>query len=49
MGDDIAPLVRIIQKLMEKRYEKTLSVELFRTELVGGDPFEVATEILPQC
>jgi sugar phosphate isomerase/epimerase len=48
-GDGIAPLVRIIQKLVEKRYEGTLSVELFRAELVGGDPFEVATEIRRKC
>lgn len=49
MGDGIAPLVRIIQKLVEKRYKGTLSVELFRAELVGGDPFKVATEILRKC
>jgi 2-keto-myo-inositol isomerase len=48
-GDGIAPLVRIIQKLVEKRYEGTLSVELFRAELVGGDPFEVAAEIRRKC
>ena len=48
-GDGIAPLVRIIQKLVEKHYEGTLSVELFRAELVGGDPFEVATEIRRKC
>jgi len=48
-GDGIAPLVRIIQKLVEKRYEGTLSVELFREELVRGDPFEVATEIGRKC
>ena len=44
-GDGIAPLVRIIQKLAEKQYAGTLSVELFRAELVQGDPFQVATEI----
>ena len=44
-GDGIAPLVRIIQKLAEKQYAGALSVELFRAELVRGDPFQVATEI----
>ena len=44
-GDGIAPVVRILQKLKEKQYTGALSVELFRAELVQGDPFQVATEI----
>ncbi len=44
-GDGIAPLNAIIRKLAEKEYNGALSVELFRQELVNGDPFEVATEI----
>ena len=44
-GDGIAPLNTIITKLAEKEYTGALSVELFREELVNGDPFEVATEI----
>ena len=48
-GDGIAPLVRIIQKLAEKEYTGALSVELFRSEFVQGDPFEVATEIRQKC
>jgi len=44
-GDGIAPLNAIIRKLAEKEYNGALSVELFREELVNGDPFEVATEI----
>ena len=44
-GDGIAPVVRILRKLAEKRYTGALSVELFRAEYVQGDPFEVATEI----
>ena len=32
-------------RLAEKGYEGALSVELFRQELVRGDPFQVATEI----
>lgn len=44
-GDGIAPLVSILQKLAEKEYDGALSVELFRQELVEGDPFQVASEI----
>jgi len=48
-GDGIAPIVRIIGKLAEKNYRGALSVELFRAELVNGDPFEVAGEIREKC
>lgn len=48
-GDGIAPVVRIIQKLAEKEYAGALSVELFRSEWVEGDPYEVATEIRQKC
>ncbi len=48
-GDGIAPVVRILQKLAEKQYAGALSVELFRAELVSGDPFQVATEIRQKC
>ena len=48
-GDGIAPVVRILQKLAEKQYAGALSVELFRAELVNGDPFQVATEIRQKC
>ena len=48
-GDGIAPVVRIIRKLAEKQYAGVLSVELFRAEYVGGDPFQVATEIRQKC
>ena len=48
-GDGIAPVVRIIEKLAEKRYAGALSVELFREEFVQGDPFEVGTEIREKC
>lgn len=48
-GDGIAPVVRILQKLAEKQFTGALSVELFRSELVNGDPFEVATEIREKC
>ena len=42
-------MVRIIRKLVEKQYAGALSVELFRAELVQGDPFEVGTDIREKC
>jgi 2-keto-myo-inositol isomerase len=48
-GDGIAPVVRMLRKLAEKQYNGALSVELFRAELVDGDPFDVATEIRAKC
>jgi sugar phosphate isomerase/epimerase len=48
-GDGIAPVARIIQKLAEKGYRGSLSVELFRQEIVNGDPFEIGTEIRTKC
>lgn len=48
-GDGVAPVVKIIQKLSEKGYAGALSVELFREEIVNGDPFTVATEIRTKC
>jgi 2-keto-myo-inositol isomerase len=44
-GDGIAPLDAIIRKLAEKGFNGALSVELFRQELVNGDPYEVSVEI----
>jgi 2-keto-myo-inositol isomerase len=44
-GDGIAPLDTIIRKLAEKGFNGALSVELFRQELVNGDPYEVSVEI----
>jgi sugar phosphate isomerase/epimerase len=48
-GDGVAPVVRILRTLAEKEYTGVLSVELFRAELVGGDPFGVASEIRRKC
>lgn len=48
-GDGIAPVVRILRKLAEKQYAGALSVELFRSEFVQGDPYAVASEIRPKC
>ncbi len=44
-GDGIAPLNAIIRKLADKGYTGALSVELYRSEIVNGDPYPVATEI----
>ena len=44
-GDGISPLDRILRKLAEKGYAGSLSVELFRAEIVNGDPYEIASRI----
>ena len=41
-SDRSGPLLR---KLAEKGFNGALSVELFRQELVNGDPYEVSVEI----
>jgi len=48
-GDGIAPVVRIIRKLLEKEYTGALSVELFRPDIVNADPFEIASQIREKC
>jgi sugar phosphate isomerase/epimerase len=48
-GDGVAPVVAILRKLAEKRYNGALSVELFRPEWVNGDPQAVAAEIRAKC
>ena len=48
-GDGVSPLVPMIRKLVEKQYDGALSVELFRSEYVSGDPFAVASEIRAKC
>lgn len=48
-GDGVAPVVRILRKLAQKKYAGALSVELFRSEFTKGDPFEVATQIREKC
>jgi sugar phosphate isomerase/epimerase len=42
-------VVPILRKLAEKGYSGALSVELFRAELVNGDPFAVASQIRSKC
>jgi sugar phosphate isomerase/epimerase len=48
-GDGIAPVVPMLRKLAEKGYAGPLSVELFRAELVNGEPFAVAAEVRRKC
>ena len=48
-GDGIAPVVAILRTLAAKGYRGALSVELFRAELVNGEPFAVAQEIKTKC
>jgi 2-keto-myo-inositol isomerase len=48
-GDGVAPVVKILKKLAEKGYTGALSVELFRAELVNGDPVMVGAEIKEKC
>lgn len=48
-GDGIAPVVRILRKLADKGYTGALSVELFRSEFVTGDPYEVAVDVRAKC
>ena len=48
-GDGAAPLVCFIRKLSEKQYTGALSIELFRSDFVNGDPFRVANEIRKKC
>lgn len=48
-GDGVTPLVPIIRKLVDKGYNGALSVELFRSEFVNGDPFEIANQIRAKC
>jgi 4-hydroxyphenylpyruvate dioxygenase len=44
-GDGIAPLPRMLRKLVDKGYAGPLSVELFLPKFQQGDPFEIAREI----
>jgi 2-keto-myo-inositol isomerase len=48
-GDGKAPIVAILKKLAEKKYQGALSVELFLMELTQGDPYEVASQIKRKC
>ena len=48
-GDGVAPVEPILRALAAKEYAGALSVELFRAELVRGDPYDVAGEIRRKC
>lgn len=48
-GDGVAPVAAILRKLADKGYAGPLSVELFRADLVNGDPETVAAEIRRKC
>jgi 2-keto-myo-inositol isomerase len=44
-GDGVAPLARILRKLVRKGYAGPISVELFLPKYQQADPFEMAKEI----
>ena len=44
-GDGVAPLAKILRKLVDKGYAGPISVELFLPKFQQADPFELAKEI----
>jgi 2-keto-myo-inositol isomerase len=48
-GDGVAPLAKILAKLVEKGYAGPISVELFLPKFQEADPFELAKEIKRKC
>jgi 2-keto-myo-inositol isomerase len=44
-GDGVAPLARILAKLVDRGYSGPISVELFLPKFQQADPFELAKEI----
>lgn len=44
-GDGVAPLARILRKLVERGYSGPISVELFLPQFQQADPFTLASEI----
>ncbi len=44
-GDGVAPLARILRKLVERGYSGPISVELFLPKFQQADPFTLASEI----
>ena len=44
-GDGVAPLAKILRKLVDKGYSGPISVELFLPKYQMADPFELAKEI----
>jgi 2-keto-myo-inositol isomerase len=48
-GDGVAPLAKMLRKLVEKGYAGPISVELFLPKFQEADPFELAREIKVKC
>ena len=48
-GDGVAPLAKILRKLVDKGYQGPISVELFLPKFQEADPFELAKEIQGKC
>lgn len=44
-GDGVAPLAKILRKLVDRGYAGPISVELFLEKYQSADPFELATEV----
>jgi len=44
-GDGVAPLAKILKKLVERGYRGPISVELFQAKFQEADPYELAKEI----
>ena len=48
-GDGVAPLAKILRKLVDTGYQGPISVELFLPKFQEADPFELAKEIRGKC
>ena len=48
-GDGVAPLAKILRKLVDTGYSGPISVELFLPKFQEADPFELAKEIKLKC
>jgi sugar phosphate isomerase/epimerase len=48
-GDGVAPLAKILRKLVDRGYGGPISVELFLPKFQEADPFELAKEIKLKC
>jgi sugar phosphate isomerase/epimerase len=48
-GDGVAPLAKILRKLVDRGYAGPISVELFLPKYQDADPFELAKEIKLKC
>ena len=44
-GEGVAPLAKILRKLVDKGYSGPISVELFLPKYQQADPYELAREI----